>query len=88
MNCPTLSAEVPDPCPRRHATRGCEDCRVSLDERAAILQYGQAFSGCSDQAVVPRQSERAMCPTREDAERLARSQALEAMPGQRNLIPG
>jgi hypothetical protein len=87
MICPTLAAEVPDPCPRKHATRGCEDCRVSIDERAMILQYGQAFSGCSDPAIEPRQSERATCATREEAECLARLQALAAMPGQRRLMP-
>jgi hypothetical protein len=69
MMCPTLLAEVPDPCPRKHETRGCEDCRVGLDERAAIIQHDGHEA-------------------REEADRLARLQALEAMPGQRNLIPG
>jgi hypothetical protein len=68
MNCPTLAAEVPDPCPRKHAVRGCEDCRVSIEEHANIIQFDGG-------------------ETREDADRLARLQALEAMPGQRRLVP-
>ena len=77
MMCATLAVEVPTSCPRIQAG-SCEPCREALEERAAILQYGQAFSGCSDTALPP-QSERATCATREEADRLARQQAVESM---------
>jgi hypothetical protein len=35
MNCPTLGAEVPEPCPRAP----CDACRESLDERSAIIEH-------------------------------------------------
>ena len=78
MRCTFLAAEVPDPCPRLDPERGCLDCHEAIEERAAILEFGQAFSGCSDPALPP-QSEHATCATREEADRLARQQAAEAM---------
>lgn len=82
MDCQTLGIVVPSPCPRAP----CDDCREGLEERAWILVNGQAFSGCSDQAIVPRQSERSVCKTFEEGMKLAKRQAVEAMPGQRNLL--
>jgi hypothetical protein len=38
MMCLTLSAEVPDPCPRK-VKGDCLDCQWSLTERAAIIQF-------------------------------------------------
>jgi hypothetical protein len=76
MNCPTLGAEVPEPCPRAP----CDACRESLEERAGILQHGQ---GTGD----PKRSEVMTCKTRSEADALARRQAVEAMPGQRRLMP-
>ena len=46
--------------------------------RASVLEFGQAFSGCSDPALPPT-SEHATCATREEADRPARQQAVESM---------
>ena len=73
--CPTLLADVPSPGPRK-VGGGCIDCREDLDERAAILQYGEGTGGANE---LPE------CATREDADALSRSQALASMRGQRSL---
>jgi hypothetical protein len=44
--------------------------------RASVLEFGQAFSGCSDPSL-PATSERATCATRDEADRLAREQAID-----------
>jgi hypothetical protein len=77
MMCATLTSEVPTPCPRIQAG-SCEPCREDLIMRASVLEFGQAFSGCSDPSL-PATSERATCATRDEADRLAREQAVEAM---------
>ena len=59
MMCLTLSAEVPDPCPRK-VKGDCLDCQWSLTERAAIIQLDGKT-------------------TREEADRLARHQAVGAL---------
>lgn len=38
MNCLTLAAEVPDPCPRK-VKGDCLDCQWSLAGMAAIIQF-------------------------------------------------
>lgn len=73
MMCSTLAAEVPDPCPRMQNGR-CEPCRESLDERAAILEYGEG-TGFNHETPT--------CATRAEADQLARRQAVEAMHRQR-----
>lgn len=77
MNCKFIGAEVPDPCPRKTDNDGCISCMDGIEERAAILQFGEGTGGSL---------ERPTCATREEANRMAREQALAAMTGQRGLF--
>lgn len=82
MNCPTIRAEVPSPCPRLHGGK-CDACKEDLIERAAIIQYGQG-TGWHDEK--DPHKEGVTCRTREEADALAVRMAVEKLPGQKNLI--
>jgi hypothetical protein len=72
MICP-IGRDAAKPCPRKP----CESCREDMAERSAILQFGEGTGNPSEMPT---------CATRAEADALARSQALAAMPGQGSLI--
>jgi hypothetical protein len=71
VTCP-LGRDMAKPCPRKEPN-GCFGCSEDLDERAAILEFGQGTGGSS---------ERPTCATRQEAIAMAIRHVRESMPGQ------
>ena len=77
MSCP-IGLNVLATCARKRPDKDpCSSCRESLEERAAILEFGQGTGGSP---------ERPTCSSREAADALALEQARASLPGQRTLV--
>ena len=62
-----LSADVPDPCPRK-VDGDCLDCQWSLGERSAIIQFDGKTTRAEADALARRQAVEAMGRTRAQGE--------------------